>query len=186
MASVALQQLTKRFGEFTAVSGLDLRIADGEFVTFLGPSGCGKSTALACIAGLEPLSEGSIVFDGRDVTGLEPHERNIAMVFQDYALYPHMTARENMSFGLRQQKVDPATIKRQVVRHPAPRRAGLHDVAQPVEHVAQLVPALAGVLRQEGEVGRHQRPLRVAHVGRVWLTGCHTRKLGEPSVHNRL
>jgi multiple sugar transport system ATP-binding protein len=114
LASVALQQLTKRFGEFTAVSGLDLRISDGEFVTFLGPSGCGKSTALACIAGLEPLSEGSIVFDGRDVTGLEPHERNIAMVFQDYALYPHMTARENMSFGLRQQKVDPATVKRQV------------------------------------------------------------------------
>ena len=106
MASVTLQQLTKRFGDVTAVDGLDLSIADGEFLTLLGPSGCGKSTALACIAGLERLSDGAIVFDDRDVTDLEPHERNIAMVFQDYALYPHMTVRENMSFGLRQQRID--------------------------------------------------------------------------------
>ena len=83
-----------------AVDGLDLAVADGEFVTLLGPSGCGKSTALACIAGLERPSEGTIVFDRRDVTDFEPRERNIAMVFQDYALYPHMSARENMSFGL--------------------------------------------------------------------------------------
>ena len=74
MASVTLQQLTKRFGDFTAVAGLDLRIADGEFVTFLGPSGCGKSTALACIAGLEDLSDGSIVFDGRDLVTASARE----------------------------------------------------------------------------------------------------------------
>jgi ABC-type sugar transport system ATPase subunit len=146
LASVTLQQLTKRFGDFTAVAGLDLRIADGEFVTFLGPSGCGKSTALACIAGLEDLSDGSIVFDGRDVTELEPHERNVAMVFQDYALYPHMTARENMSFGLRQQKVEPAKIRRQV--ETAAELLGLEELLErrPAE--------LSGGQRQRVAVGR--------------------------------
>jgi ABC-type sugar transport system ATPase subunit len=114
LARVTLQRLTKRYGEVTAVHGLDIQIADGEFLTLLGPSGCGKSTALSCIAGLERLSDGAIIFDDRDVTELEPAERNIAMVFQDYALYPHMSVRENMSFGLRQQKIDTSTIKRQV------------------------------------------------------------------------
>ena len=114
MARVTLSRLTKRYGNVTAVDGLDIAIADGEFLTLLGPSGCGKSTALACIAGLEQLSDGAIVFDERDVTDLEPAERNIAMVFQDYALYPHMSVRDNMSFGLRQQRIDPATIRRQV------------------------------------------------------------------------
>jgi ABC-type sugar transport system ATPase subunit len=146
VASVALERLTKRFGDVTAVSGLDLDIAHGEFITFLGPSGCGKSTALACIAGLEPLTDGSIAFDGRDVTGLEPHERNIAMVFQDYALYPHMSARENMSFGLRQQRIDPATIKRQV------------DIGAEMLGLSELLerrPAeLSGGQRQRVAVGR--------------------------------
>jgi multiple sugar transport system ATP-binding protein len=114
MASVTLQRLTKRFDAVMAVDGLDVAIQDGEFLTLLGPSGCGKSTALACIAGLEKPSDGAVIFDERNVTELEPHERNVAMVFQDYALYPHMTARENMSFGLRQQRVDPASIGRQV------------------------------------------------------------------------
>ncbi len=114
MASVTLQQLTKLFDEVRAVDGLDLAVEDGEFLTLLGPSGCGKSTALACIAGLERPTDGAIIFDQRNVTELEPHERNIAMVFQDYALYPHMSARDNMSFGLRQQRLDGATISRQV------------------------------------------------------------------------
>jgi multiple sugar transport system ATP-binding protein len=114
VASVTLQRLTKRFDAVMAVDGLDVAIQDGEFLTLLGPSGCGKSTALACIAGLEKPSDGAVIFDERNVTELEPHERNVAMVFQDYALYPHMTARENMSFGLRQQRVDPASIGRQV------------------------------------------------------------------------
>ncbi len=114
MARVTLQRLTKRYGDVTAVHGLDIQIADGEFLTLLGPSGCGKSTALSCIAGLERLTDGAIIFDDRDVTELEPAERNIAMVFQDYALYPHMSVRDNMSFGLRQQKIDSGTIKRQV------------------------------------------------------------------------
>jgi ABC-type sugar transport system ATPase subunit len=114
MASVTLQRLSKLFDAVKAVDGLDVAIQDGEFLTLLGPSGCGKSTALACIAGLEKPSDGEIIFDERNVTELEPHERNVAMVFQDYALYPHMSARENMSFGLRQQRVDPASIGRQV------------------------------------------------------------------------
>ena len=114
MASVTLKGLSKLFDEVRAVDGLDLGVADGEFLTLLGPSGCGKSTALACIAGLERPSAGAIVFDQQDVTTLEPHERNIAMVFQDYALYPHMSARDNMSFGLRQQRVDAGAIARQV------------------------------------------------------------------------
>ena len=114
MASVTLQNLTKRFAEVVAVDSLSLSIEDGEFLTLLGPSGCGKSTALNCIAGLELVSGGAILFDGADVSRLEPHERNVAMVFQDYALYPHMSARQNMSFGLKQQKIESAKIRRQV------------------------------------------------------------------------
>ena len=114
MASVTLERLTKNFGEVRAVDGLDIRIEDGELLTLLGPSGCGKSTALACIAGLERPSGGQITFDSENVTDLEPHQRNVAMVFQDYALYPHMSVGDNMAFGLKQQRVDRATIARQV------------------------------------------------------------------------
>ncbi|MFO1037596.1 MAG: ATP-binding cassette domain-containing protein [Geminicoccaceae bacterium] len=146
MARVRLQKLTKRYGDFTAVKGLDLEIADGEFLTLLGPSGCGKSTALSCIAGLERLSDGSIIFDDQDVSEYEPAERNIAMVFQDYALYPHMSVRDNMSFGLRQQKVDAATIRRQV------------DAAADILDLGPLLdrrPAeLSGGQRQRVAVGR--------------------------------
>ncbi len=110
MASVTLQGLSKNFGSVAAVASLDLAIANGEFLTLLGPSGCGKSTALACIAGLERPSAGAVIFDDQAVTDLEPHQRNVAMVFQDYALYPHMTVRENMSFGLRQHRLDGAAI----------------------------------------------------------------------------
>ena len=146
MARVTLSKLTKRYGDVTAVDGLDITIADGEFLTLLGPSGCGKSTALACIAGLELLSAGAIVFDDRDVTDLEPAERNIAMVFQDYALYPHMSVRDNMSFGLRQQRVNPATIRQQV------------DIAGQMldlQHLLDRRPAeLSGGQRQRVAVGR--------------------------------
>jgi multiple sugar transport system ATP-binding protein len=114
MTSVFLERMSKSYGPVTALQALDLRVEDGEFLTLLGPSGCGKSTALACIAGLERPSGGRIVFGERDVTRLEPHERNIAMVFQDYALYPHMTVRDNMSFGLHQQRMSRAEIDRQV------------------------------------------------------------------------
>jgi len=146
LARVTLNKLTKRYGDVTAVDGLDITVADGEFLTLLGPSGCGKSTALACIAGLELLSAGAIVFDDRDVTDLEPAERNIAMVFQDYALYPHMSVRDNMSFGLRQQRVNPATIRQQV------------DIAGQMLDLQPLLdrrPAeLSGGQRQRVAVGR--------------------------------
>ena len=114
MARVELQRLSKHFDEVAAVNDLDISIADGEFLTLLGPSGCGKSTALACIAGLEQPSAGSILFDGADVTDRGPAERNIALVFQDYALYPHMTVRDNITFGLRQQRLDNKTIQHQL------------------------------------------------------------------------
>jgi ABC-type sugar transport system ATPase subunit len=114
MATVSLERMSKSFGQVAALRNLDVRIEDGEFVTLLGPSGCGKSTALACIAGLERPTAGRVVFDDRDVTRLEPHERDIAMVFQDYALYPHMTVRQNMCFGLHQQRMRRGEIDRQV------------------------------------------------------------------------
>jgi ABC-type sugar transport system ATPase subunit len=146
MATVTLNRLTKTFGGVVAVNELDIRIADGEFLTLLGPSGCGKSTALACIAGLERPTDGTIVFDDRDVTELEPHQRNVAMVFQDYALYPHMTVRENMAFALKQQRLDGAFIRRQV------------DTAAAMLGLAQLLdrrPAeLSGGQRQRVAMGR--------------------------------
>ncbi len=114
MASVALERMSKAYGPVAALHSLDIQVEDGEFLTLLGPSGCGKSTALACIAGLERPSAGRILFGNRDVTRLEPHERDIAMVFQDYALYPHMTVRENMAFGLSQQRMGRADVARQV------------------------------------------------------------------------
>ena len=114
MASIEIAGLNKRFGTMAVLKGLDLSINDGEFISFLGPSGCGKSTLLFCIAGLEDIDEGSIRFDNKEISDLGPRERNIALVFQDYALYPHMTVRENIAFPLRQQKLDRATVDKQV------------------------------------------------------------------------
>jgi len=101
MARIDLQGLKKHFGEHSIIQGVDLRIEDGEFMVFVGPSGCGKSTMLRMIAGLEDSSEGNIVFDGQRVNEIHSAERGAAMVFQSYALYPHMTVAENMGFALR-------------------------------------------------------------------------------------
>ncbi|WP_049923514.1 ABC transporter ATP-binding protein [Halopiger djelfimassiliensis] len=105
MGRIDIDALTKEYsspsGPIRAVERLDLEIDDGEFIVLVGPSGCGKSTTLRCIAGLETVTSGSIRFDGTDVTDEKPKDRDIAMVFQNYALYPHMTARENMAFGLK-------------------------------------------------------------------------------------
>ena len=100
MARIKLTDLTKSFDDVTAVSGIDLEARDGEFLVLVGPSGCGKSTTLRCIAGLETLTDGSLHIGTTEVTSLPPKDRSVAMVFQDYALYPHMTAAENMRFGL--------------------------------------------------------------------------------------
>jgi ABC-type sugar transport system ATPase subunit len=101
MSGLQLQNIVKRFGEVTVVKNLDLDIREGEFVVLLGESGCGKSTTLRMIAGLEEVTEGRVLIDGKDVTNLHPMDRDIAMVFQNYALYPHMDVRKNMSFSLK-------------------------------------------------------------------------------------
>ena len=100
-AYVQLQNLTKHFGKVKALDGLNLSIADGEFVALLGPSGCGKTTALRALAGLQDLDKGEIIVDGKNITGLAVNKRNMGMVFQAYSLFPHMTARQNVEYGLR-------------------------------------------------------------------------------------
>jgi len=114
MAQVTLRGLTKVFDQTAVVRGIDLEIADEEFVVLVGPSGCGKSTTLRMIAGLEDITGGDILIDGERVNDVPPKDRNIAMVFQNYALYPHMTVFENMSFGLRLRKVPKAQIQTRV------------------------------------------------------------------------
>jgi multiple sugar transport system ATP-binding protein len=108
MARVALEQVEKRFGDVTVIPALDLDVADGEFVVLVGPSGCGKTTSLRMIAGLEGASAGRIRIGGRDVTELRPGLRNCAMVFQNYALYPHMTVRQNIAYGMKVRGVPAA------------------------------------------------------------------------------
>jgi ABC-type sugar transport system ATPase subunit len=115
MASIRLEQVWKKYPNgHVAARGVNLAIADGEFMVLVGPSGCGKSTALRMIAGLETPSEGRVVIGDRDVTELPPQDRDIAMVFQSYALYPHMTVRENLGFGLRMRGVAAAAIATRV------------------------------------------------------------------------
>ena len=146
MTSIDIQGVSKSYGATPVLKGLNLDIADGEFVSFLGPSGCGKSTLLFCIAGLEAITTGRILFGGRDVGALAPRDRNIALVFQDYALYPHMRVRDNLAFPLRQQKVAPDLIARQVDW-----AAGLLGL----EHLLDRLPAeLSGGQRQRVAVGR--------------------------------
>ncbi|MDR3372429.1 MAG: sn-glycerol-3-phosphate ABC transporter ATP-binding protein UgpC [Ancalomicrobiaceae bacterium] len=114
MATVSLEKLVKRYGSLDVVHGIDLDVADREFIALVGPSGCGKSTTLRMIAGLEPISGGELRIGGRVVNDLPPRARNISMVFQSYALYPHMTVRENMGFSLKIAGKAPAEITRQV------------------------------------------------------------------------
>jgi multiple sugar transport system ATP-binding protein len=116
MAAIEIQGVTKRFGKAgnAAVDNVSLSIADNEFMVLLGPSGCGKTTLLRCIVGLEGFDEGRIIIGGRDVTGLPPRRRNISMVFQNYAVFPHMTVFDNIAFGLRNQKVPEAEVATRV------------------------------------------------------------------------
>jgi len=114
MAEVLLKKAWKRYGDVAVIHGIDLELDSGEFIVFVGPSGCGKSTLLRMIAGLEETSEGEIHIGGRDVTRVEAVDRGIAMVFQTYALYPHMTVEENMGFGLKMGGTDKEEIKRKV------------------------------------------------------------------------
>ena len=110
MASVSFREVRKDFGKTKVLHGISLDIADGEFMVLVGPSGCGKSTLLRMLAGLEEITAGAIAIDGRQVNDVESKDRDIAMVFQSYALYPHLSVRDNMGFSLRLRKEKPGVI----------------------------------------------------------------------------
>jgi multiple sugar transport system ATP-binding protein len=147
MAGIVLSGVTKAFpGGAVAVSSLDLEVADGEFLVLVGPSGSGKTTVLRMVGGLEEATSGEIRIGGRDVTGLAPRERDIAMVFQTYALYPHMTVAQNMAFGLKLRKTPAAEIRRRVEETAA--LLGLSDLLD------RKPRALSGGQRQRVAMGR--------------------------------
>jgi len=146
MAYLQLNNIEKYFGAHHAIKGVDLAIEKGEFVVFVGPSGCGKSTLLRLIAGLEPIDKGSLQLDGRDITNFPSSQRDLAMVFQSYALYPHMTVFENMSFALKLAGVDRATIRSKVDKAAA--ILGLHT------YLERTPKDLSGGQRQRVAIGR--------------------------------
>lgn len=114
MADLQFDGVHKAYGDVRVLHRVDMSVEDGEFLVLVGPSGCGKSTLLRCIAGLESVSGGTLSIGGRSVNDLPPRDRDVAMVFQSYALYPHMTVRQNMGFGLKLRKMPPAEIARAV------------------------------------------------------------------------
>jgi multiple sugar transport system ATP-binding protein len=148
MASVTLRQLTKIYdpGDRAALRDLSLTVADGEFLVLLGPTGCGKTTALRCIAGLEDPTSGDVVIGDRVATHLAPAQRDIAMVFQNYALYPHLTVRDNLGFALKMRGVPRAEIARRVEQ--VARRLGI------AERLAHRPAQLSGGERQRAALGR--------------------------------
>jgi multiple sugar transport system ATP-binding protein len=146
MAAVSLHRVSKAFGKVPAVRGVNLDIAAGEFCCFVGPSGCGKSTLLRLIAGLEDISSGEIRIDGQPVNGRPPAQRGVAMVFQSYALYPHMTVYQNMAFGLQQSKAS-----RQAIQERVEETARLLQIESLLE---RLPKQLSGGQRQRVAIGR--------------------------------
>ncbi|MDQ6435624.1 sn-glycerol-3-phosphate ABC transporter ATP-binding protein UgpC [Mesorhizobium sp. LHD-90] len=146
MANVRISGLHKRYGAFHAVRGIDLDIPDGEFTVLVGPSGCGKSTLLRTIAGLEEISEGTIEIGGEVVNDLRPRDRDVAMVFQDYALYPHMSVARNIGFGLKARKMPQPEIDRRV--DTAARMLGITQL------LGRLPRQLSGGQRQRVAIGR--------------------------------
>jgi multiple sugar transport system ATP-binding protein len=146
MAEVSLSNVKKDFGAVSIIKGIDLEIKDGEFCVFVGPSGCGKSTLLRMIAGLEDISQGALRIGGRDMTQVGPSDRGVAMVFQSYALYPHMTVGENIGFGLRMTGHDKAEI--------AKRTAVAAKMLQLEPLLARKPGQLSGGQRQRVAIGR--------------------------------
>ncbi len=146
MSGLQLNDVIKRYGATQVIHGVDLDIEDGEFCVFVGPSGCGKSTLLRMVAGLEETSEGKIAIGGRDVTNLDPAERGVAMVFQTYALYPHMTVAENMGFGLKMTGHPKAEIDAKV--------SEASRVLKLDEYLSRKPKALSGGQRQRVAIGR--------------------------------
>ncbi len=146
MGQIVLNQVQKKFGKTEVIPPLDLTIKDGEFAVFVGPSGCGKSTLLRMIAGLEDLTSGSIEIDGKEASDLPPARRGLAMVFQSYALYPHMTVRKNIAFPLRMAKMDPEEINKRV--------AGAASVLNLTDYLDRRPGQLSGGQRQRVAIGR--------------------------------
>ncbi|HVR51718.1 MAG TPA: ABC transporter ATP-binding protein [Pseudorhodoferax sp.] len=146
MAFLELKDIRKSFGDAHIIKGVDLAIEKGEFIVFVGPSGCGKSTLLRLIAGLEPTSGGQFLLDGRDITHTASGKRDLAMVFQSYALYPHMSVYDNMSFALKLAKVDAAEIRKKVERAAAQLNLSNYLQRTPKE--------LSGGQRQRVAIGR--------------------------------
>jgi len=146
MPEIRIENLRKAYGDVAVIEDLNLCMADGEFTVLVGPSGCGKSTTLRIIAGLESCSGGSILIGGRDVTRLEPRERDLAMVFQDYALYPHMNVAKNMSFALRLARYPKADIDARV--------RAVADTLDLTPYLARKPAELSGGQRQRVAMGR--------------------------------
>jgi lactose/L-arabinose transport system ATP-binding protein len=146
MSGVTLEKVRKNYGDVPVIHGVDLAVENGEFCVFVGPSGCGKSTLLRMIAGLEVTTAGRIGIGARDVTRLDPSERGVAMVFQTYALYPHMTVAENMGFGLRMNRVPKAEIARKVAEAAA--------ILKLEPYLDRKPKALSGGQRQRVAIGR--------------------------------
>ncbi|OOO19526.1 sugar ABC transporter ATP-binding protein [Agrobacterium salinitolerans] len=146
MAELSLKNVVKRYGALEVIHGANLEVKDGEFVVFVGPSGCGKSTLLRMIAGLEDISGGDIVIGGKTVSDADPADRGIAMVFQSYALYPHMTVAENLSFGLRMNGNPKADTQKRVKR--------AAEILQINELMERRPKQLSGGQRQRVAIGR--------------------------------
>ncbi len=146
MSGVTLENAIKRYGETQVIHGVDLEIEDGEFCVFVGPSGCGKSTLLRMIAGLEDTTDGKIAIGARDVTTADPSERGVAMVFQTYALYPHMTVEQNMGFGLKMNGVPKVEIAEKVGK--------ASEILKLEPYLSRKPKALSGGQRQRVAIGR--------------------------------
>ena len=146
MGRITLETVGKEFGNTKVIQGVDLDVADGEFVVFVGPSGCGKSTLLRLIAGLEDVSSGRILIDGEDVTDAPPAKRGLAMVFQSYALYPHMSVRNNIAFPLKMAKMDTASIEKKV--------ADAARILNLADYLDRKPGQLSGGQRQRVAIGR--------------------------------
>ena len=157
MATIALERVSKVYGnDFLAVDDVSLEIADGEFIVLVGPSGCGKSTLLRMIAGLEDVTAGTTLIDGVDVTDLAPRHRDIAMVFQSYALYPHMTVRQNLGYGLKVRKAPKAEAQRRIEE--------VADLLGLTEMLDRRPAQLSGGQRQRVAMGRARLGVTTVYV----------------------
>ena len=167
MASVTLRDISKSFDDTQVLSGIDIDIADGEFVTLVGASGCGKSTLIRIIAGLEPQSGGSVAVGGRSIDHLRPHERRVAMVFQSYALYPHMSVAANIALPLSMQRLS-LWERIPLVKHLSPRRRSvMRDIMKEVDAVATQLRIESLLARRPAQLSGGQRQ-RVA-LGRAMV-----------------